>query len=138
MSPLSFHWPVRVYIEDTDAAGIVYYANYLRFMERARTECIRALGFPRVETIDEQLLFVVHRVALTYQRPAKLDDSLIVTANLSRLGRTFMVFSQSVKNTDEDIVLVQGEITVACIDKIEFKPRRLPVKLVAAIQAKNL
>ena len=133
MDPLSFQWPVRVYIEDTDAGGIVYYANYLRFMERARTECIRNLGFPRIETIDKNSQFVVHRVALTYHRPARLDDALVVTANIVRLGRTFMVFEQKVMHTVKEDLLVEGEVVVACIEKYDFKAKKLPVNLLDAI-----
>lgn len=137
MTLLSFQWPVRVYIEDTDAGGIVYYANYLRFMERARTECIRDLGFPRIETIEERTQFVVHRVALTYHRPARLDDALAVTANIVRLGRTFMVFEQKVTHAVKEDLLVEGEAVVACIDKFDFRAKRIPKNLVTAIRSRQ-
>lgn len=134
MPDSAFTWPVTVYIEDTDAGGIVFYANYLRFMERARTEWVRSLGFPRLERIDECLLFVVHRATLTYHHPARLDDCLLITVNLIRLGRIYMVFEQLVVDTTSGRVLVEGEITVACVSKKEFKPKRLPERLTKAIQ----
>jgi len=134
MPDSSFTWPVTVYIEDTDAGGIVFYANYLRFMERARTEWVRSLGFTRLERIEEYLLFVVYRATLTYHHPARLDDRLLVTVNLIRLGRIYMVFEQLVVDTASGRMLVEGEITVACVSKNEFKPRRLPDSLTKAIQ----
>ncbi len=130
----SFQWPVRVYIEDTDAGGIVYYANYLRFMERARTEFIRSLGFPRLETIDPSVLFVVHSLNLTYHRPARLDQELVVSADMAKLGRTYMVFNQKVMDGKHGDVLVSGEVMVACINQASFKPVRLPVPLNEALR----
>lgn len=129
-----FSWPVRVYIEDTDAGGIVFYANYLRFMERARTERIRALGFPRLETIDPNVLFVVHSAQLRYHRPARLDDRLQVTADLVELRRTSMTFAQVVTHTDRAEKLVEGQIRVACIDRERMRPVAMPEALYGALQ----
>lgn len=122
-----FCWPVRVYIEDTDAGEIVYYANYLRFLERARTEYLRHLGFPRIETIDPDAMFVVHKVNVHYRSPARLDDELTVTASLSRIGKTTLHFKQQVLR--DDSLLVDAEVQVACIGKQNRRPRRLPQKL---------
>lgn len=123
-APDAFAWPVRVYIEDTDAGGIVFYANYLRFMERARTELLRHLGFPRIETIDESVMFVVHRLSLAYRQPAELDDELTVTAIPERIGNTYMLFRQTVSRGR--VILVEAEVQVACIHRETRKPTRLP------------
>src|SRR5690554_5056487 len=96
LSQPSFGWPVRVYIEDTDAGGVVFYANYLRYLERARTEYIRSLGFPRVIVLEEGLNYVVHSLSIQYRKPAVLDDQLYVTADVVELGKTWMKFSQQV------------------------------------------
>ncbi|WP_020408099.1 tol-pal system-associated acyl-CoA thioesterase [Hahella ganghwensis] len=137
MPPLSFRWPVRVYIEDTDAGGIVFYANYLRFMERARTECIRFLGFPRIETIDPEVQFVVHSLQVRYHQPARLDDQLQIGADIVRCGRTFMQFQQEVRDAETDKLLVEGSVKVACIDQQSFRPRALPPALLSAIKDKG-
>jgi len=134
MSLHSFQWPITVYIEDTDAGGIVFYANYLRFMERARTEFIRSLGFPAVARIEPNTQFVVHKVSVTYHRPAKLDDRLNVSAQVKRLGRTFMVFEQAVTQSADNQMLVAGEVTVACVDSKRFKATRLPEALLNALR----
>ncbi|RMF17352.1 MAG: tol-pal system-associated acyl-CoA thioesterase [Gammaproteobacteria bacterium] len=129
-----FIWPVRVYIEDTDAGGIVFYANYLKYMERARTERIRALGFSRLETIDPSVLFVVHSAQLRYHRPARLDDSLEVTADLADLRRTSMTFGQVVTHAGRGEKLVEGQIRVACIDRERMRPVAMPAALYQALQ----
>ncbi len=134
MPHLSFCWPVRVYIEDTDAGGIVFYANYLRFMERARTECIRHLGFPRLETIDPKVQFVVHSLSLRYHQPARLDDQLSVSADIETFGRTYIQFKQEVRNAITEQLLVEGSIKVACIGNATFKPKRLATELLDAIR----
>ena len=122
-----FSLDLRVYIEDTDAGGIVYYVNYLKFMERGRTEYMRALGYGKAAMFSDELMFVVRDVQVTYQRPARLDDELVVTAQVSELRGAVMVFRQSVRCGDE--VLAEGDITIACVDKSGVKPRRLPKEL---------
>lgn len=126
-SSVPFHWPVRVYIEDTDAGGIVFYANYLRYMERARTEFIRSLGFPRIETVDESVMFVVHSLNIRYRAPARLDDELTVTAKVSQIGKTFMDFEQTVRRGPQ--MLVEAAVKVACIDRQRLRPHALPETL---------
>jgi tol-pal system-associated acyl-CoA thioesterase len=121
---MEYSLPLRVYIEDTDAGGIVYYVNYLKFMERARTEFMRAQSFGKDYIFNRDLMFVVHDVALQYRAPARLDDELEATAALSRLAGASMVFRQSVRRAGE--VLVEGEITIACVDRAEVSPRRIP------------
>jgi tol-pal system-associated acyl-CoA thioesterase len=119
-----FSMPVRVYIEDTDAGGIVYYVNYLKFMERGRTEYMRDMGFGKSSVFNEDLLFVVRDVAVTYLSSAILDDELQVTAAVSDVRGATVTMRQSVKRGGE--VLVEGDIKIACVDKTSKKPRRLP------------
>ena len=127
-----FSHKLRVYIEDTDAGGIVYYVNYLKFMERARTEFMRSLGFGKNSIFNYNLMFVVREVAVTYMLPARLDDELEATASIARLRGAVIVFHQSVRRGDE--VLAQGEVTIACVDRAEMKPRRLPPETAARLQ----
>ena len=119
-----FSVSLRVYIEDTDAGGIVYYVNYLKFMERSRTEYMRHLGFGKSFIFNQDLLFVVRDVALTYQRPAELDDLLDATTVIRQAKGATVTLWQTVRRGGE--VLVEGEIKIACVDKTSKKPRRLP------------
>lgn len=127
-----FSHKLRVYIEDTDAGGIVYYVNYLKFMERARTEFMRSLGYGKNSIFNYDLMFVVRDVAVTYMLPARLDDELEATASIARLRGAGIVFHQSVRRGDE--VLARGEVTIACVDQAEMKPRRLPPEMAARLQ----
>ena len=127
-----FSLGLRVYIEDTDAGGIVYYVNYLKFMERARTEFMRSVGFGKDYIFNRDLMFVARDVAVEYRLPARLDDELEATAGIRRLRGASMVFFQSVMRGEE--ILAQGEITVACVDRNGLKPRRLPPEVVGKLQ----
>lgn len=127
-----FSLPLRVYIEDTDAGGIVYYVNYLKFMERARTEFMRAQDFGKDYIFNHDLMFVVSDVAVNYQSPARLDDEIEATAQLQRLRGASMVFQQSVRRGDE--ILAQGAIIIACVDRSGVKPRRLPAEMVDTLR----
>ncbi len=119
-----FVWPVRVYYEDTDAGGVVYYANYLKFLERARTEWLRAGGFGQEELAHEHgVVFVVRRVEADYLKPARLDDELIVTLRVRDLGRSRIEFSQTV---EKKIVLMQAAVQVVCVGAESFKPVQIP------------
>jgi tol-pal system-associated acyl-CoA thioesterase len=124
-----FSLKLRVYIEDTDAGGIVYYVNYLKFMERARTEFMRSLGHGKNAIFNHDLMFVVRDVAVTYLLPARLDEALEATAMITSLRGAVMVFAQSVRRGDE--VLAQGEVTIVCVERTGLKPRRLPPELAA-------
>lgn len=119
-----FSISLRVYLEDTDAGGIVYYVNYLKFMERARTELLRSLGFEFAALSAEQLQFVVHSVDAQYRKPARMDDELTVTAVVEQLARTYIVFHQQVCRGDE--ILCEAHIKVACVDTTQLKPAALP------------
>lgn len=124
MNSGEFSQPIRVYIEDTDAGGIVYYVNYLKFMERARTELMRTLGFGKDYIFNHDLMFVVSEVGVHYLRPAVLDDELRATARIEQLRGASMVMHQRVLRGDQ--VLAQGSVTIACVDRAGVKPRRIP------------
>jgi len=124
-----FSWPVRVYWEDTDAGGIVYYANYLKFMERARTEWLRARGVEQVDLKDrENVMFVVVRAEADFRMPARYGDLLQVTCEVSGSTRASLTFRQDVVRTVDDAeeLLVTGSVRIACLDALKFRPRRLP------------
>ena len=122
-----FSLPIRVYIEDTDAGGIVYYVNYLKYLERCRTEFMRALGMDRAAVPEEGWMFVVSSLALTYRQPARLDDQLEATADVVAVKGATIRFAQSVKR--EGRCMVEGDVTIACVDRASGKPRRLSPEL---------
>lgn len=132
MEAAEFSTPIRVYIEDTDAGGIVYYVNYLKFMERARTELMRSLGFGKAYIFNHDLMFVVRDVAVTYLLPATLDDALTATAAVRSQRGASIVFTQSVLRGGE--VLAKGELTIACVSTTTKKPRRLPPEMAAQLR----
>lgn len=127
--PERFTWPVRVYIEDTDAGGIVFYANYLKFMERARTEWARANGVALRAGLAEKISFVVHGLEVRYHRPARLDDQLWVSADIAGFGRTYMDFRQVVGLAGEENALVEARVRVACTHLDTGRPRAMPEQL---------
>ncbi len=128
-----FRWPVRVYYEDTDAGGVVYYANYLRFLERARTEWLASLGFTLTALErDHGALFVVHRLDIEYRQPARLYDALEVTLSLDTLGRSRFAAVQDVLRGDER--LVGARVTLACLDPVSWRPARIPAPVAAKIE----
>ena len=123
-----FEIPVRVYYEDTDAGGVVYYANYLRFLERARTEWLREAGFEQQKIIDEQhLVFVVKRIEADYHAPGRLDDELRVEVAVDRLGNASLVFAQRVLRGAQ--VLLDARVTVVCVDIRRTKPAPIPARM---------
>jgi len=120
-----FIWPVRVYWEDTDAGGVVYYANYLKFLERARTEWLRKLDVHQTELADRDgVIFVVRRAEADYLRSARFDDALEVFCWLRHLGRASLEMEQTVMRGDE--TLLTARIKVACVTTVEFRPARIP------------
>lgn len=121
-----YELPVRVYIEDTDAGGIVFYVNYLKYMERARTEFMRQLGYDKAAIVGD-CLFVVHSSTVNYRRPAVLDDELTVTACITKAGKANMVFSQKVFRNDE--LLCEGDIKVACVRGDTMRPAPFPPEM---------
>ncbi|TQV86111.1 tol-pal system-associated acyl-CoA thioesterase [Exilibacterium tricleocarpae] len=127
-----FSLPQRVYIEDTDAGGIVYYVNYLKYMERSRTELMRHLGFHKPAFIQEGLMLVVHSAQVNYRRPARLDEEIIVTAGVSKLAKSYLVFRQRVLRAGE--VLCEGDIKVACVSQSTMQPCAMPGVIRTVIQ----
>ncbi|WP_134045711.1 tol-pal system-associated acyl-CoA thioesterase [Paraburkholderia caballeronis] len=120
-----FIWPIRVYYEDTDAGGIVFYANYLKFFERARTEWLRACGVDQHRLAAESgALFVVRSTALDYRAPARLDDLLTIVSRIERLGRASVDFMQEAWRGDT--LLATGSIRVACVEKTAMRPAPIP------------
>ena len=123
--PAPFRHTLRVYWEDTDAGGIVYYANYLKFFERARTEWLRDLGVNQQALRDGTgAIFVVAETQVRYLAPARLDDSLVITAVLRQRGPASMALAQQAWRGDT--LLAEGEIRIGCVDQGTFKPRRIP------------
>ncbi|MCS6944768.1 MAG: tol-pal system-associated acyl-CoA thioesterase [Sutterellaceae bacterium] len=121
-------WPVRVYYEDTDAGGIVYYANYLRFFERGRTEWLRARGVESSRLAHELgVKFVVTAMQVQYRRPARLDDALTIATRVGAWGRASLTFEQRALRGDE--LLVAAQVQAACVDVRTLSPRRLPATL---------
>ena len=131
-----FEFALRVYWEDTDAGGVVYYANYLKFFERARTEWLRSLGFEQQRLKDEQgAMFIVTETNTRHLRPARLDDLLRVSVALPAdpdRGATLRLFQQARRG---DELLAEGDIRIACVDAGTFRPRRIPTALRDAIAA---
>ncbi len=122
---MQFEWPVQVYWEDTDAGGVVYHSQYFNFMERARTEWLRHLGFIQTEMRETLgILFVVRHIDMHYKKPAKFDDSLIVRTCLINQGRSFITFEQSILRGEE--MLTSATVKVVCIDAEKFKPVSIP------------
>lgn len=125
MKVQKFTWAVRVYYEDTDAGGIVFYANYLKFFERARTEWLRASDVNQQKMKDDyQCMFVVKATAVEYHAPARLDDELKLTVTVERLGRASVHFVQEAWCADR--LLVTGKIKVGCVDAINVRPTAIP------------
>lgn len=130
-----FRWPARVYWEDTDGGGIVYYANYLRFLERARTEWLRALGFSQQALAREPgVLFAVASLSIDYRRPARLDDELIITCEPSAEGAVCLRFAQRILRAPDGEALANAEVRVACVDARTLRPTKVPEALGAVLK----
>ena len=119
-----YRLPIRIYIEDTDAGGIVYYVNYLKFMERARTEFMRNLGYGKTAIFDDNCMFVVHSVQADYLKPAQLDDEVVATAKVVNRRKTWLMFEQHVQRGDS--ILCKAMIKVACVDRCTLRPAAIP------------
>ena len=128
-----FRWPLRVYIEDTDAGGIVFYVNYLKYMERARTEFMRAHGYDKAAVFGVDLMFVVRNVSIAYRRPARLDDELAATARIVEQRAAQLTFEQRILRGDEE--LCGGHVNIACVERATMKPARIPEDLLIALGA---
>jgi len=135
-----FRWPARVYWEDTDGGAIVYYANYLRFLERARTEWLRQYGHSQAELARSPgILFAVVSIQVDYRAPARLDDQLEITCEPRPQGAASLLFAQRIYRAqqagkaDSDGALVEAQVRVACVDAASLRPRRLPQFLLDAV-----
>ena len=126
----TFLWPVRVYYEDTDSGGVVYYANYLKFMERARTEWLRSLGLEQDELIEKKsVIFAVRSVQVDYLAPARFNEQLTVTSTLVETGRASLMFEQIITKQDNEQVLCKGQVKIASLNAQTFKPCPMPTQI---------
>jgi acyl-CoA thioester hydrolase len=131
-----FRFLLRVYWEDTDAGGVVFYANYLKFFERARTEWLRSLGHAQERMrIDTGMVFIVTDTSVRYLRPARLDDLLVVTVRVEHAGRAQMTIAQQAwrQSTDGDELLTEGTIRIGCVDALTFRPQRIPTSIAESL-----
>jgi len=129
----NFLWPIRIYYEDTDAGGVVYHTNYIKFMERARTEWLRHLGFEQDELrLKYGVIFAVRSVQIDYFLPAKFNDQLMVSSKVIKSGKASISIEQNVSRKDE--ILCKGLIKVATLDSDIFKPKAMPENLYKIIQ----
>jgi tol-pal system-associated acyl-CoA thioesterase len=134
LSNQTFSWPVRVYYEDTDAGGVVYHSQYLNFLERARTEWLRHLGFDHNNLRDEfELVFVVHSMQIQFKKPAKLDDLLTISSELIKIGRGSFEFFQKIQlyqtDNSNQKILIEAQVKLACVDTLTFKPMAIPAQI---------
>jgi len=129
-----FHWPVRVYYEDTDSGGVVYHANYLRYFERTRTEYLRSLGFQLDELLErEGILFVVRSLQIDYLKPARFNEALTVETEITQLKPASLVFRQAlVRGSDETLSV--AEVKVVCLRADGFRPLAIPVNLLQSLK----
>lgn len=135
-----FRWPLRVYYEDTDAGGIVFYANYLKFFERARTEWLRAAGVGQQQLSSEtRCMFVVKSASIDYHAPARLDDRLEISVRIQKLGRASVLFTQEAwrMNDQDSVRLCTGSIRVGCVDTNSLRPAEIPVAVFKKISDAN-
>ncbi|MBH1963210.1 MAG: tol-pal system-associated acyl-CoA thioesterase [Comamonadaceae bacterium] len=135
---MAFEFPIRIYWEDTDAGGIVFYANYLKFFERARTEWLRALGVgQQVLREREGGMFVVSETSVKYLSPARLDDELIVTAALKEAGRVALTIEQSAFLKSSGTLLCQGSIRIGWVDAHTLRPARIPAEVIVTLSTET-
>ncbi len=124
----TFNWPIRVYYEDTDSGGVVYHSNYLNFMERARTEWLRHLGFEQTYLKDTlNIIFVVHSMQIAFKKPAKFNDTLTITSELHKIGHSSLQFLQKITLNQQ--ALVEAQVKLACVNALTFKPVGIPAPI---------
>ncbi len=133
-NPPVFHWPIRVYYEDTDAGGVVYHSQYLNFMERARTEWLRSLGFEQAALRESlNILFVVHSMQVQFKKSARFDDLLSVETQLTQLRLGSFECSQQIVREQER--LIQAQVKIACVDAITYKPTGIPAPIKLSMES---
>jgi len=132
---MKFSWPVRVYYEDTDSGGVVYYANYLKFFERARTELLRQFDLQQNELIKQQnIIFAVRNINVDYYKPAVFDDLLSVTTEIEVLKKASLVFKQTIQRDKDETMLCQAICKVACLQADQLKPAAIPEFMVQLLK----
>lgn len=125
---------IRVYYEDTDSGGVVYYANYLKFIERGRSEFLRDMGFEQDQLIESQgVIFVVRSLKAEYLLPARFNDMLVVYTQVEKSRHASLIFSQKITDLKQNKVLFEAQVTVACLDAKKFKPRAIPSDILEKI-----
>lgn len=123
-----FNWAARVYFEDTDSGGVVYHANYLKYMERARTEWLRSLGIDQSQLKNERnIMFVVHKMNIKFRKPARFNDELLIKTRCIKVKSCSLILDQLIENSN--ISLIEAKVEIACIDEIFFKPTLIPKKI---------
>ncbi|CAH8196202.1 tol-pal system-associated acyl-CoA thioesterase [Vibrio aestuarianus] len=125
----AFHWPVTIYYEDTDAGGVVYHSNYLKFFERARTELLRSIGISQQTLLTQNIGFVVRHIDIDFLRGARLDEMLNVVTNISELKKASLTFCQELVNP-EGKVLCKAMVKVACVDNQNMRPKAMPQSII--------
>ena len=131
---IEFSWPVRVYYEDTDAGGVVYYANYLKFLERARTERLRELGFEQDQLKQEYgIIFAVHSLSIQYRKPAVFNDALTVSAEIIDIGKARLTFKQMITRDNNNTSICSADVVIACLNAEKFTPARIPVHILEVL-----
>ncbi|MCK6261938.1 tol-pal system-associated acyl-CoA thioesterase [Vibrio sp. ZSDE26] len=128
-SDVIFHWPVTVYYEDTDAGGVVYHSNYLKYFERARTEMLRSIGVSQHSLLEENVAFVIRHIDIDFLQGARLDEQLNVVTTISNLKKASITFCQEIVNLDGKI-LCKALVKVACIDNVKMRPKAMPQSIV--------
>ena len=131
----NFSWPVRVYFEDTDAGGIVYHARYLYFLERARTEWLRELGFNQSALKQQNVMFVVRDMQIKWQKPAVLDEQLTIALDITRVKKASLSMQQVIRTDNEQ--KLHAQVTIACIDATNKKPMAIPEAILHLITHSN-
>ena len=135
----AFRWRTRVYWEDTDAGGVVYHAGYLRFLERARTEWMRAMAMGQdALRRSHGIVFVVRELSIAYDKPARLDDELDSTVRVVRLRSASLDIAQDVLRAADGVTLARAQVRIACVDAEAFAPRRIPANIADLIQGNDL
>ncbi|EXI78600.1 MAG: Acyl-CoA thioester hydrolase YbgC [Candidatus Accumulibacter appositus] len=139
--PSAFSIPVRIYYEDTDAGGVVYYANYFKFLERCRSEWLRAIGHRQVDLLrDPGIAFVVRSVQADFLKPARLDEQLLVDLEVEKISRAQIFFRQSIRRSDEQVaggavVLLRATVHLVCVNAAQMKPTSIPACLRSQLEA---
>lgn len=124
-----FEWPITIYYEDTDAGGVVYHANYLKFFERARTEMLRLAGISQQTLLEQNIGFVVRNMDIDFLRAARLDDQLMVKSTITELRKVSLSFCQELVNPD-GLLLCKATVKVACVDNQKMRPQAMPQSII--------